>query len=146
MVQLTRRMAVAGAFALAMGGPPALAQNQPIRIAFGDIATVETLNFLIAVERAKERGVEIEVTYFKSEDIAAQAVVLALAVARVLLGSDSVMKLPGGSVAATAGSRPSAAKSEIETTTGESNRFMVYSGRAPARRPVTSPKFTTCTA
>ena len=46
-----------------------------IHIAFGDIATVETLNFLIAVERAKERGVDIEVTYFKSEDIAAQAVV-----------------------------------------------------------------------
>jgi NitT/TauT family transport system substrate-binding protein len=46
-----------------------------IRIAFGDIATVETLNFLIAVERAKERGVDIQVTYFKSEDIAAQAVV-----------------------------------------------------------------------
>ena len=37
--------------------------------------SVETLNFLIAVERAKERGVDIEVTYFKSEDIAAQAVV-----------------------------------------------------------------------
>ena len=46
-----------------------------IRIAFGDIATVETLNFLIAVERAKARGVTIETTYFKSEDIAAQAVV-----------------------------------------------------------------------
>ena len=53
---------------------PAAAAGK-IRIAFGDIATVETLNFLIAVERAKERGVEIEVTYFKSEDIAAQAVV-----------------------------------------------------------------------
>jgi NitT/TauT family transport system substrate-binding protein len=54
--------------------PPAWAAGR-IRIAFGDIATVETLNFLIAVERAKERGVDIEVTYFKSEDIAAQAVV-----------------------------------------------------------------------
>jgi NitT/TauT family transport system substrate-binding protein len=53
---------------------PASAAGQ-IRIAFGDVATVETLNFLIAVERAKERGVDIEVTYFKSEDIAAQAVV-----------------------------------------------------------------------
>ncbi len=53
---------------------PAAAAGK-IRIAFGDIATVETLNFLIAVERAKERGVDIEVTYFKSEDIAAQAVV-----------------------------------------------------------------------
>jgi NitT/TauT family transport system substrate-binding protein len=54
--------------------PPAWAAGK-IRIAFGDIATVETLNFLIAVERAKERGVDIEITYFKSEDIAAQAVV-----------------------------------------------------------------------
>src|SRR5262245_38228811 len=53
---------------------PAAAAGK-IHIAFGDIATVETLNFLIAVERAKERGVDIEVTYFKSEDIAAQAVV-----------------------------------------------------------------------
>jgi NitT/TauT family transport system substrate-binding protein len=55
--------------------PTPAAAEGAIRIAFGDIATVETLNFLIAVERAKERGVDIEVTYFKSEDIAAQAVV-----------------------------------------------------------------------
>ena len=51
------------------------AQAEPVRIAFGDIASVESLNFLIALERAKERGVEVEVTFFKSEDIAAQAVV-----------------------------------------------------------------------
>jgi len=46
-----------------------------IRIAFGDVASVETLNFLIAVERAKARGVDIDIAYLKSEDIAAQAVV-----------------------------------------------------------------------
>ena len=46
-----------------------------MRIAFGDIATVETLNFQIAIERAKERGVDVQVSYLKSEDIAAQAVV-----------------------------------------------------------------------
>ena len=57
------------------GSAAAAAAAGTIRIAFGDIATVETLNFLIAVERAKERGVDIEITYFKSEDIAAQAVV-----------------------------------------------------------------------
>ena len=44
-------------------------------IAFGDIATVETLNFLTAIERAKEAGLDVETTFFKSEDIAAQAVV-----------------------------------------------------------------------
>ncbi|QQP92082.1 ABC transporter substrate-binding protein [Skermanella sp. TT6] len=46
-----------------------------IRIAFGDIASVEALGFLTAIERAKERGVDIDITYLKSEDIAAQAVV-----------------------------------------------------------------------
>ncbi|WP_158045645.1 ABC transporter substrate-binding protein [Skermanella pratensis] len=46
-----------------------------IRIAFGDIASVEALGFLAAIERAKERGVDIDITYLKSEDIAAQAVV-----------------------------------------------------------------------
>src|SRR5262249_42743094 len=53
---------------------PASAASQ-MHVAFGDIATVETLNFLIALERAKERGVDVQVTFFKSEDIAAQAVV-----------------------------------------------------------------------
>lgn len=75
---VTRRLllALAGLLvaAAAPGANPAAAAGT-IRIAFGDIATVETLNFLIAVERARERGVEIDVTYFKSEDIAAQAVV-----------------------------------------------------------------------
>lgn len=69
-------LALAGILAVgaAAGTRPAAAAGS-IRIAFGDIATVETLNFLIAVERAKERGVGIETTYFKAEDIAAQAVV-----------------------------------------------------------------------
>ena len=55
--------------------PSAQSAENKIRIAFGDIASVETLNFLIAIERAKEHGVDIEVTYLKDEDIAAQAVV-----------------------------------------------------------------------
>ena len=46
-----------------------------MRIGLGDIATVETLNLLIALERVKERGVDVEFTAFKDEDIAAQAVV-----------------------------------------------------------------------
>lgn len=54
---------------------PGLAHADPMRIAFGDIATVESVHLLAAIERAKEMGVEIEVTYLKSEDIAAQAVV-----------------------------------------------------------------------
>lgn len=54
---------------------PGVAMAQDMRVAFGDIATVESLNFLVALERARERGVDIEITFFKSEDIAAQAVV-----------------------------------------------------------------------
>jgi NitT/TauT family transport system substrate-binding protein len=54
---------------------PGFAYADPMRIAFGDIATVESLHLLVALERAKEKGLDIEVTYLKSEDIAAQAVV-----------------------------------------------------------------------
>ncbi|ADO42980.1 ABC transporter substrate-binding protein [Ketogulonicigenium vulgare] len=67
--------------AVAMGGAlagmlamPAQAQ-QAIRVAMGDIASVETLGLLIAMERAKERGVPMELTFFNSEDVATQAVV-----------------------------------------------------------------------
>jgi NitT/TauT family transport system substrate-binding protein len=73
MFKLTRRVALAGAAALTMAGA-AQAQNQPMRIAFGDIPSVESLYFLIAVERTKEKGVPVEMSFVKSEDIAAQAV------------------------------------------------------------------------
>lgn len=64
----------AAAVLLALAAAPAAADGQ-MRIAFGDIATVETLNFQIALERARERGIDVQVNYLKSEDIAAQAVV-----------------------------------------------------------------------
>jgi ABC-type nitrate/sulfonate/bicarbonate transport system substrate-binding protein len=67
---------MAGAIALASLGWSGLANAaSQMHVAFGDIATVESLNFLIALERAKERGVDVKVTFFKSEDVAAQAVV-----------------------------------------------------------------------
>jgi ABC-type nitrate/sulfonate/bicarbonate transport system substrate-binding protein len=72
-----RKPAIYGALALSamvLGGP-VLAADMQVRIGLGDIATVETLNLLIALERAKARGVEVELTAFKDEDIAAQAVV-----------------------------------------------------------------------
>jgi NitT/TauT family transport system substrate-binding protein len=70
----TRRLALAGALSTMLFAAPGLAQDK-IRIAFGDIPSVETLHFLIGIERAKEKGVQIEFTSVKSEDIAAQAVV-----------------------------------------------------------------------
>jgi NitT/TauT family transport system substrate-binding protein len=75
MRKLTRRMALASAAALTIAGAAgAQAQTQPVRIAFGDIPSVESLYFLIAVERTKEKGVPVEMSFVKSEDIAAQAV------------------------------------------------------------------------
>lgn len=73
-----RKSVFCGALALSavMLATPVLAQeSKQVRIGLGDIATVETLNLLIALERAKERGLDIEFTAFKDEDIAAQAVV-----------------------------------------------------------------------
>ncbi|ANH08325.1 ABC transporter substrate-binding protein [Shinella sp. HZN7] len=77
MNMLARRMrasAVAAALCLS-AAVPGLAFADPMRIAFGDIATVESLHLLAALERAKEKGVDVQVTFLKSEDIAAQAVV-----------------------------------------------------------------------
>ena len=79
----TRRItfggACAGAIAFAVASlvpvAPGMAQEDPIQVAFGDIASVESLNLLIAIERAKERGVPMELTFFNSEDVAIQAVV-----------------------------------------------------------------------
>lgn len=63
-----------GAIAATLAGT-AVAQTSPIRVAMGDIASVETLGLLIAMERTKERGVPMDITYFNSEDVATQAVV-----------------------------------------------------------------------
>jgi hypothetical protein len=76
---LTRKAAHLGAALMLSVGLSGLASDAfaagKIRVAFGDIASVEALGFLTALERAKERGVDIDITYLKSEDIAAQAVV-----------------------------------------------------------------------
>lgn len=46
-----------------------------IRYALGDVISIDELPLLIAVERAKTRGVDVEITAFKSEEIATQAVI-----------------------------------------------------------------------
>jgi NitT/TauT family transport system substrate-binding protein len=46
-----------------------------IRVALGDIESVETLNLFIALEHVRERGVEVETTELADEDLANQAVV-----------------------------------------------------------------------
>lgn len=69
-----RASAVAAALCFSAALPGSAFADQ-MRIAFGDIATVESLHLLAAIERAKEQGVDVQVTFLKSEDIAAQAVV-----------------------------------------------------------------------
>jgi NitT/TauT family transport system substrate-binding protein len=67
--------AVAFALGLALLAPSGANAAGKIRIAFGDIASVESLHLLAALECAKEKGLDLEVSYLKAEDIAAQAVV-----------------------------------------------------------------------
>jgi NitT/TauT family transport system substrate-binding protein len=75
MKTLTRWLAAAAVTAaLAASATPVLAAGK-IRVAFGDVPSVESLGMLIAFERAKARGVEVELISLKEEDLAAQAVV-----------------------------------------------------------------------
>ncbi len=60
-------------FGAAMVQTPASADT--IRLGLGDIESVETLNLLVAIERTKARGVDVNLISFKSEDVANQAIV-----------------------------------------------------------------------
>ena len=51
------------------------ADQGSIRIALGDIESVETLNLFIALEHVRERGVEVQINELADEDLANQAVV-----------------------------------------------------------------------
>lgn len=59
---------------LFVGLPADGAQRTKIRYALGDVITTDDLQLLIAAERAKARGVDLEVTAFKTEELATQAV------------------------------------------------------------------------
>lgn len=71
MMTLARPLFFALAVALAGG---AWAQTK-IKYALGDVISIDELPLLVAVERAKKRGVTVEVTPFKNEEIATQAVI-----------------------------------------------------------------------
>jgi NitT/TauT family transport system substrate-binding protein len=59
-----------------MLGSDARAQGRTkIRYALGDVVSIDELPLLIAVERAKTRGIDVEITAFKSEEVATQAVI-----------------------------------------------------------------------
>ena len=72
------RRAVCGAIAgltLAVGMGAAQAQQKKIRVAFGDVLSTETVSMVIALERAKEKGVDYEITFLAKEELAIQAVI-----------------------------------------------------------------------
>ncbi len=46
-----------------------------VRVALGDVVSVETLAFLVALERARDRGVDYELTSFAKEELAIQSIV-----------------------------------------------------------------------
>jgi NitT/TauT family transport system substrate-binding protein len=68
--------AVGLAIILSLSSLSAVAQDKgSMRVAFGDVPGGEMVNFMIAVARAAERGVKVDVSYLQSEDLAAQAIV-----------------------------------------------------------------------
>jgi NitT/TauT family transport system substrate-binding protein len=62
------------AVGLAIGATAAKAQDT-VRVALGDVVSEETLAFIVALERAKDRGVNYELTSFAEEELAIQAIV-----------------------------------------------------------------------
>jgi NitT/TauT family transport system substrate-binding protein len=62
------------AASLSIGASIAEAQDK-VRVALGDVISAENIAFVIALERAKERGLDYELTSFAEEELAIQAIV-----------------------------------------------------------------------
>jgi NitT/TauT family transport system substrate-binding protein len=77
MASLSRRTILATVFAAALGSvaPLSAASAGDMRIAFGDLPGIESIQTLAAIERAKERGVNVELIILNDEDLATQAIV-----------------------------------------------------------------------
>ena len=63
------------AIAMLLALPLSASAAEKVRVALGDVVSVETLAFIVALERAKERGVDYELTSFAKEELAIQAIV-----------------------------------------------------------------------
>jgi NitT/TauT family transport system substrate-binding protein len=78
MTRLAKSIVGLAIFIALVGNLSGEAESQgrtKIRYALGDVISIDELPLLIAVERAKARGVDVEVTAFKSEEVATQAVI-----------------------------------------------------------------------
>jgi NitT/TauT family transport system substrate-binding protein len=65
--------ALGGALLASVGLSSASADT--VRVALGDVVSVETLGFLVALERAKDKGLDYELTSFSKEELAIQAII-----------------------------------------------------------------------
>jgi NitT/TauT family transport system substrate-binding protein len=61
--------------ALGSAMPMATANAGDMRIAFGDLPGIESIQTLAAIERTKERGVNVDLIILNDEDLASQAIV-----------------------------------------------------------------------
>ncbi|MHA6687060.1 ABC transporter substrate-binding protein [Mesorhizobium sp. A556] len=77
MTGLSRRTILVTTFAMALGSamPMATANAGDMRIAFGDLPGIESIQTLAAIERTKERGVNVDLIILNDEDLASQAIV-----------------------------------------------------------------------
>ena len=66
---------VVTALIAAVAGDVSAQGRTKIRYALGDVISIDELPLLIAAERSKSRGVDVEITAFKSEELATQAVI-----------------------------------------------------------------------
>jgi NitT/TauT family transport system substrate-binding protein len=67
-------IAVAAVAMLAVPTGPSEAAGK-VRVALGDVVSVETLAVVVALERAKDRGVDYDMTSFAKEELAIQSIV-----------------------------------------------------------------------
>ncbi len=77
MTSMSRRSVFAAALGAVLGfaAPQSAATAGDMRIAFGDLPGIESIQTLAAIERAKERGVNVDLIILNDEDLAAQAIV-----------------------------------------------------------------------
>src|SRR5262245_44133120 len=76
MMNFLSRAARTAGTAVALGiATSAAAFAGDMRIAFGDLPGIESIQTLAAIERARERGVNVELIILNDEDLAAQAIV-----------------------------------------------------------------------
>lgn len=74
---VSRRALFAALIGLAFMASLGIAQAQPkkIRIVFGDVLAIDTLPMVIALERAKEKGIDYEISFMAKEELSVQAVI-----------------------------------------------------------------------